>query len=110
MTTISKNLKKIREKKSNYSQREVAEILGVKQNTYSTWESGECDVKSEFLPKLAQLFDVDIQDFFDSNANNIHITQNSRNNKDSAINGLVFVLSDKNAVEKLIEVLKNNVG
>ncbi|MBC7524336.1 MAG: helix-turn-helix transcriptional regulator [Flavobacterium sp.] len=45
MTTISRNLKKIRERNTKYNQNEVAELLGIKQNTYSTWESGECDVK-----------------------------------------------------------------
>lgn len=108
MTTISKNLRKIRERNTKYNQKEVAELLGIKQNTYSTWESGESDVKSEYIPKLAEIFGVDIKDFFDTASSKIEITQNNSDNKDNSINGLVFVLTDKKSVEKLVESLKNN--
>ncbi len=52
MTTISQNLKRLREANTKYDQTEMALLLGVKQNTYSTWESGETDVKSEYVPRL----------------------------------------------------------
>ena len=108
MTTISKKLRKIRETNTKYNQKEVAELLGIKQNTYSTWESGESDVKSEYIPKLAEIFGVDIKDFFETTTNKIEINQNNSDNKDNSINGLVFVLTDKESVEKLVESLKNN--
>jgi transcriptional regulator with XRE-family HTH domain len=110
MTTISRNLRRLREKNTNYNQREVAELLGIKQNTYSTWESGESDVKSEYIPKLAELFKADIKDFFETASSKIEITQNNSDNKDNSINGLVFVLTDKESVEKLVETLKNNIS
>ena len=52
MTAISKNLRKFREKNTKYQQKDIAELLGVKQSTYSTWESGECDVKVSIFLKL----------------------------------------------------------
>jgi len=109
MTTISKNLRKIRERNTKYNQKEVAELLGIKQNTYSTWESGESDVKSEYIPKLAEIFGVEIKDFFDTASNKIEITQNNFDNKDNSVNNsIVLVVPDKESLEKLVESLKNN--
>jgi transcriptional regulator with XRE-family HTH domain len=109
MTTISKKLRKIREANTQYNQKEVAELLGIKQNTYSTWESGESDVKSEYLPRLAAIFGVDIKDFFETPTSNIEINQSNSDNKDNSINNsIVLILPDKESVEKLVESLKNN--
>lgn len=109
MTVISKNLWRIREKNTQYSQKDVAELLGIKQNTYSTWESGESDVKSEYIPKLAEIFGSEIKDFFETTANKIEITQTNADNNDNSVNGLVFILSDKDSVDKLFDVLKRNI-
>ena len=109
MTVISKNLRRIREKNTQYSQKDVAELLGIKQNTYSTWESGESDVKSEYIPKLAEIFGSEIKDFFETTANKIEITQTNADNNDNSVNGLVFILSDKDSVDKLFDVLKRNI-
>ena len=109
MTVISKNLRRIREKNTQYSQKDVAELLGIKQNTYSTWESGESDVKREYIPKLAEIFGSEIKDFFETTANKIEITQTNADNNDNSVNGLVFILSDKDSVDKLFDVLKRNI-
>jgi transcriptional regulator with XRE-family HTH domain len=109
MTVISKNLRKIREKNTQYTQKDVAELLGIKQNTYSTWESGESDVKSEYIPKLAEIFGSDIKDFFKTSTNKIEITQTNIDNKDNSVNNsIVLVVPDKESLEKLVESLKIN--
>lgn len=108
MTTISRNLKRLRENNTNYLQKDFAELLGVKQNTYSTWESGESDVKSEFIPKIAELLSVEIKDLFETNPTKIKITQINKGNKDTSINGMVFILTDEKSINKIVEVLKNN--
>ncbi len=109
MTTISNNLKKFRERNTKYGQKEVAELLGIKQNTYSTWESGECDVKSEYIPKIAELFGVEIKDLFEKRTSKIEVKQTIKDNKDNSINGLVFVLTNEKAVEEIISVLKRSI-
>lgn len=109
MTTISRNLKKLRESKTPYSQKDFAELLGIKQNTYSTWESGEADVKSEFVPKIANLLDVEIKDLFETASTNIKISQKVSDNKDNSINGLVFIIQDEKSIEKIISILKENI-
>jgi transcriptional regulator with XRE-family HTH domain len=56
--TFGTKLLKLREK-NRLSQQEVADLIGVSQNTYSRWESDLSTFKIEFLPKLAEVFKVD---------------------------------------------------
>ena len=58
---VGVNLKK-RRSKTKYSQRDMADLLGIDKNTYANWENEVTDVKSEFIPKLATIFEVDIED------------------------------------------------
>lgn len=78
------------------------------RRTYINWENGKNDIKSEFIPKLAKIFNVYIQDLFEDSKSNIDIKQQNKKNKDSSENGLIFVLTVNMSVEKLAEVLKNN--
>ena len=88
----------------------MAEILGIKQNTYSTWESGESDVKSEYIPKIAELFGVEIKDLFETPSTKIKISQINKGNKDNSINnGMVFILTDEKSIEQIVTVLKENM-
>ena len=79
------------------------------ENTYSTWESGETDVKSEYLPKIAELLKVEIKDLFETKSSRVEITQTVTDNKDNSINGLVFVLTDEKSIQELVSVLKRNI-
>ena len=40
------------------TQKEVAAVVGVNQNTYSYWENGKTKIDSESLAKLSELFGV----------------------------------------------------
>jgi len=55
--TFGTKLHKLREK-SRLSQQEVADFIGVSQNTYIRWESDLSTFKIEYLPKLAEAFKV----------------------------------------------------
>ena len=110
MITISKNLRKLREKNTTHGQAEMARLLEIKQSTYCNWESGLSDVKSEYLPKIANILGVEIKDLYGLDPSKIEITQNNTDNKDNSINGLVFVLNDKDSVEKLVGFLKENIS
>lgn len=50
-------LKEVR-KSAGLTQREVAAVVGVNQNTYSYWENGKTRIDSESLAKLSKLFGV----------------------------------------------------
>lgn len=54
-----------RRKETALTQSEVAERIGVSQNTVCTWEIGTRRVPVEFLPKLARLYGCTIEELFD---------------------------------------------
>ena len=63
MTIFSKRLKKLRKNKG-LKQQELAEILGIKRNTYSDWENGKTEPSFENLLKLADLLEVSLDWLF----------------------------------------------
>ena len=50
-------LKELREE-SNVSQKEIANVLNIKQNTYSQYENGKRQLPIEVLIKLADFYKV----------------------------------------------------
>lgn len=56
-------LKQLRQKKG-LTQQKLAEILGIKRNTYSDWENGKTEPGFENLIKLADLLEVSIDWLF----------------------------------------------
>jgi DNA-binding XRE family transcriptional regulator len=102
---IGDNLKVIRNR-NNVSQQEVADFLGVDRKTYVSWEAGMVDIKSSYIPKLAEFLHVEIKDLFREKSSGVVINQHNTDNKDSSINGIVLLLTDKEAVDQLVEVMK----
>lgn len=45
-------------KSAGLTQKEVATVVGVNQNTYSYWENGKTKIDSKSLAKLSELFGV----------------------------------------------------
>lgn len=62
-TALSDNLKKFRQQK-NYTQEQVADILGVSSHTVSRWECNTTLPDVTLLPEIAKLYCVSIDDFF----------------------------------------------
>ena len=60
---FNKNLRAIRLQKE-LSQKQVADYLNVSPQSVSKWEKGEALPSIEYLPKLAECFEVDINAFF----------------------------------------------
>ena len=63
MSIFGDDIKRLRKNKG-LKQQEIAELLGVKQNTYSDWENGKTDPSFENLVKLADLLDVSLDWLF----------------------------------------------
>jgi transcriptional regulator with XRE-family HTH domain len=102
---VGANIKKLRSK-TKYSQQNIADMLGVDKNTYANWESEANDIKSDHLPKIAEIFEVEIQDLFKNKVSKVEINFNKH--KDSSVNNsIVLVLPDKESVEKLLTIFKN---
>ena len=60
---LSKRLREKREE-TELTQNEVAEELHVSPQSISKWERGEALPSVEFLPKLAEIYNCKIDDFF----------------------------------------------
>jgi len=104
--SIGNNLRMIRNK-SSISQQDIADYLGIDRKTYVSWESGAVDIKSSYIPKLAEFLHVEISDLFKEKGSEIIINQNNNDNKDNSINnGIVVLLTDKEAVNQLVEVMR----
>lgn len=109
---VGTNLKRLRTK-TKFSQQDIADQLNIDRVTYANWENETFDIKSQFIPKLADIFDVEIKDLFQEDLKNIHISNNTFDNKDNSTNSniIVFNLSDKDVAEKLSsqieELIKN---
>lgn len=64
MIIFSERIKELRQKKKGLTQQKLAEILGIKQNSYSDWETGKNEPSLENLVKLADLFEVSLDWLF----------------------------------------------
>lgn len=105
---IGENLRKLRVLNTNFSQREIAELLGVDRNTYSKWENNDTDVKSEYLPKLAETFKVEIGELFEKSNEKLVVKHSNFEGKDNSIlTGAVIILNNDEVVKKLIDFLKH---
>ena len=62
-TVLSNNLKKFRQQK-NYTQEQVADILGVSSHTVYRWECNTTLPDVTLLPEIAKLYCVSIDDLF----------------------------------------------
>ena len=60
MATTAERIKQLRKKKG-LSQFELAELIGVKNNTVSTWERGTRKPDFEALSKLSEVFEVSFE-------------------------------------------------
>ena len=106
---VGLKIKKLRTK-TKFSQTDVADIIGVDRNTYANWENETNDIKSEYIPKLAEIFDVEIKDLFEESTQKIEINLNKQVHLDSSVNNsVVLVMPDKESVEKLVDALKKNI-
>ena len=109
LMNIGDNLRVLRTK-NNISSQEIADYLGVDRKTYVGWETGQTDIKSSYLPKLAEYLQVEINDLFKEKVSNIVINQHNSDNKDTSTNNsIVLLLTDKEAVEQVMEIIKKRV-
>lgn len=62
---ISDYLREFR-KKMGYTQKDIADILGLERSTYAYYENGKTRIPVSKLQILARLYSVNINDFFDT--------------------------------------------
>jgi len=98
---VGNTIRKLRLAK-NLSQQAVANSLNVDRRTYAAWEMETQSIKTDFIPKLAEYFDVEVSDLFSSETN-INIKQSF---KDSTVNTAILIITDKEAVNRVLEAIK----
>ena len=69
---ISKNLLILR-KKNGFSQEEVASRIGVSRQTLAKWENGESVPDVLFSNKLAEIYDVSLDDLVNFNSDQMEV-------------------------------------
>lgn len=99
---IGTNLKRLRSK-AKYSQQDVADMLNVDRLTYINWENDSTEVKSSYIPKLAEIFDVKIEDLFQTSTSIIGVNNDYST---GGQHGIIINLSDKEVAEKLSEQIQ----
>jgi transcriptional regulator with XRE-family HTH domain len=60
---FSANLIRLR-KIRNLSQQAISSLVGVKQSTYSDWESEKTYPSTRFIPKISEILEVTPNDLF----------------------------------------------
>ena len=104
--SIGTNIRRYRTQ-AKKSQQEVADLLGIERNTYANWEKESSDIKSEFIPKLSEIFNVEINQLFEDK-DTVSIINNSTNsdNATGGQHGLIINISDKESAEKLVQLME----
>ena len=98
---IGSTIRQLRTAK-NLSQQFVADTLNIDRRTYAAWEQGTQDIKSSYIPQLAEFFGVEIADLFKSETS-IHIKQSF---KESTINTAILILTDREAMHRVLDAIK----
>lgn len=105
--SIGNNIKVLRVR-TKKQQQDIADLLEIDRKTYAKWEAEESEIKSSYIPKIAEIFDVEIADLFKSEKPNININPTFTENNNS-VNTAVIILTDQNIVEKLLSVLGDTI-
>jgi len=50
---------------TKYSRQDIADKLGINQKTYANWESEKTEPSASYIPELAKVFDVTIDELFE---------------------------------------------
>lgn len=65
---IARNIKKLREI-SRYTQKKVAQALGITRSAYSNYESGDGEMPFDLIEKISNLYGCEMTVLFEENEN-----------------------------------------
>lgn len=109
---VGTNLKRLRSK-TKFSQQDIADKLNIDRVTYANWESEMFDVKSQYIPKLAEIFEVELKELFE-NDQKIQVTNNIENKDKTGAGGvgvqkgkiiINMIITDENSLSKVKDEL-----
>jgi transcriptional regulator with XRE-family HTH domain len=101
--TVGKKLRTFRSS-TPFSQQDIADFVGVDRKTYINWENETNDIKSEYIPKLAEKLGVEIKDLFSDEAK----TNIKQEFNDSTFNNSVMIMmvTDKKMMAEVLKILQ----
>ncbi len=97
---IAANLRYFR-KRSALSQQQLADLLGVKFNTVSSWENAKNSIDIEILFRMCEIFNCSVNDMYGKFAN----TQTEQDKKISTIAAHLETKADELDDEKVKEIM-----
>ncbi|WP_439480670.1 helix-turn-helix domain-containing protein [Chryseobacterium aquaticum] len=111
--SLGTKLKQLRQNR-NWSQADIAYKLDISQPAYNKWETDQTKPSLDKLGKIAETFEIEIQDLFE-NEGNVIISNNTFENsnivypKDSTVNIqspelLQSILKNQDQITQLIEL------
>jgi transcriptional regulator with XRE-family HTH domain len=80
------------------TQQEIAERLGIKPNTYGSWEAGHTYPSGRYFPELAAIFGVSIEQLFPDKNGSVPNKINTTAQKMDEIKAMKLVLQSKEEV------------
>lgn len=106
--TLSIKLRTLRYQKG-MSQAELAQLLGITQSTYGTWEHNVYP-KSNYMPKLAEIFEISIEELL-TTSTSLNQTLPVKLEIDALTEKLIKSLERENKTkDELIIQLKEELG
>ena len=103
MSSIGEKLIKCRQT-AKLSQREVAERLGIKTNTYGSWEADKTQPSGQYFPQLAEIFGVSLDKLFPDSKFLIIAPNQTNNDNSTSINAQEVKMDAKEVVTLLLKV------
>jgi transcriptional regulator with XRE-family HTH domain len=111
---VKHNIQQLR-KLRGLSQEEVADHMGISQSAYNRLEYGNVSVKVSHLTILAELYQIEIQQFFENNGFSIvdgessTVSEPASSYKSKSHKMMVEVELSDEEYQKILPVLKKNL-
>lgn len=83
---------------TKFTQQEIAERLGIKPNTYGSWEAGHTYPSGRYFPELAAIFGVPIAQLFPDKSGSLPNKTNTKGKKMDEMEIIKLVLQSKEEV------------
>lgn len=109
MTTIGNNIKNKR-KKLGITQEQLAEKINVTRQAVSNWENGKTEPDIETLTKIAQIFDISIDELVDGIPKGITELRGKKTHLRIGIAAMIFYILSSLAMIILEKPLQNYAG
>lgn len=97
-------------KKQGLTQEELAQRLGVTNQSVSKWESAQCCPDISLIPRLADIFEISIDELFDNEPRTSVTKGVNDNKKDAVFSEAMKIMKESGTVSTSLLQRKLNIG